>query len=269
MYLQDFHRRHAGVTSAWFGHLTAKTPRASYASSYHVLSDLVPHSVAPLTVLDLACGDGHLLNILHARQQPSLRLIGMDMSEAELRLARAILPDNTLLLNARAQEMALPEHSTDYVLSHMAMMLMDNVEGVMGEIQRVLKPRGQFAAIVGRALFQGEVSEIFRETFRPFAERDLPPLAMGDSRTGSEAGWTELLHPAFDHIQFEDIDIPMHAKAETLWSFLAVTYNIDRLPHRAAAQLRSRLLSSWAPLRRSDGTLQTAIGLRCVGAVKR
>lgn len=94
LYLQDFHQRQVGVTPAAFAHLPAMSlaSSASYASSYAMLAGLVPDMDTPQTVLDLGCGDGHLLALLAARQQPQLQLIGVDMSAAELAAARAILP---------------------------------------------------------------------------------------------------------------------------------------------------------------------------------
>ena len=91
-YLQDFHQRQVGVTSAAFAHLPAHAASATYASSYAALTSLVPGVNAPMSVLDLGCGDGHLLGLLAARQQAQLQLLGVDMSEAERAAARAVLP---------------------------------------------------------------------------------------------------------------------------------------------------------------------------------
>lgn len=46
----------------------------------------------PLTVLDLACGDGALLQLLARREQQGLHRVGVDMSLHELERARANLP---------------------------------------------------------------------------------------------------------------------------------------------------------------------------------
>ena len=51
-----------------------------------VLEVLVPDT-EPLTVLDLGCGAGALLQLLPRRRQPGLRLIGVDMSPHELKWA--------------------------------------------------------------------------------------------------------------------------------------------------------------------------------------
>ncbi|PLY44304.1 SAM-dependent methyltransferase [Janthinobacterium sp. ROICE36] len=265
-YLQDFHQRQVGVTSAAFAHLPANSPADSWASSYDVLTSLVPAVDTPLSVLDLACGDGHLLGLLAARQQPRLQLLGVDMSQAELAAARAALPPSVRLLLGRGQALDVPSASVDYFVSHMALMLMDDIEQVVREMRRVLRPGGQVAAIVGRTFLLGEVNEVFMRVFNPIASTELPPLRFGDRRTGSETGWRELLDGAFAQVTFDDIDVPWSPTRAELWTALTDTYDIDRLDDDARQRLRSAFLDAVAPLQSGDGTIATGWGLRLVRA---
>lgn len=82
----------------------------------------------PRTVLDLACGDGPLLQILSDRGHAGTKLVGVDMSDDELSAAREVLPHEIRLLKERAHELSLDSGSVDYALSHMALMLMDDIE---------------------------------------------------------------------------------------------------------------------------------------------
>jgi len=265
-YLQDFHQRQVGVTSAAFAHLPAHSSTATWASSYAMLSDLVPVGNSPLTVFDLACGDGHLLGLLAARQQSQLQLLGIDMSEAELAAARAALPASVRLRQGRAQALDLPSASVDYLVSHMALMLMDDIEQVVREMRRVLRPGGQFAAIVGRTFLLGEVNEVFMRVFKPIASDALPPLRFGDRRAGSEAGWRALLNAGFADVEFDDIDVPWSPTPCELWSALSDTYDIDRLDDDARQRLRGAFLEAAAPLQGADGMIATGWGLRLVRA---
>lgn len=265
-YLQDFHQRQVGVTSAAFAHMPAHAASATYASSYAALTSLVPGVNAPLSVLDLGCGDGHLLGLLAARQQAQLQLIGVDMSEAELAVARAALPASVRLLQGRGQTLDLPSASVDYLLSHMALMLMDDIEQVVREIRRVLRPGGQFGAIVGRTFLLGEVNDVFMRVFKPIASDALPPLRFGDRRAGSEAGWRELLDAGFADVEFDDIDVPWTPTPGELWTALLDTYDIDRLDDDARQRLRSAFLGAVAPLQAVDGLIATGWGLRLVRA---
>ena len=265
-YLQDFHQRQVGATSAAFAHLPASSPAGSWASSYEVLTSLVPAVDTPLTVLDLACGDGHLLGLLAARRQPRLQLLGVDMSQGELAAARAALPPSVRLLHGRGQALDLPSASVDYLVSHMALMLMDDIEQVVREMRRVLRPDGQFATIVGRTFLLGEVNDVFMRVFKPIASTELPPLRFGDRRTGSEAGWRELLDGAFADVEFDDIDVPWTPTPGELWTALLDTYDIDRLDDGARQRLRTAFMDAVAPLQGGDDKIATGWGLRLVRA---
>ncbi|MDZ5633422.1 class I SAM-dependent methyltransferase [Janthinobacterium sp. GMG1] len=263
-YLQDFHQRQVSVTSAAFAHLPANSPAGTWASSYHVLTSLVPAVDTPLTVLDLACGDGYLLGLLAARRQ--LQLLGVDMSQAELAVARAALPPSVQLLQGRGQALDVPSASIDCLVSHMALMLMDDIEQVMREMRRVLRPAGQFAAIVGRTFLLGEVNDVFMRVFKPIASTELPPLRFGDRRTGSEAGWRELLDGSFADVEFDDIDVPWTPTPGELWAALLDTYDIDRLDDGGRQRLRGAFMDAVAYLQGSDGKIATGWGLRLVCA---
>jgi SAM-dependent methyltransferase len=265
-YLLDFHQRQAGATSAAFGHLRARSSVAEYASSYAALAACVPTSAAALTVLDLACGDGYLLKLLSDRQQSSLRLIGIDMSQGELDVARATLPEDVVLLKERAQELPIETASVDCLLSHMAIMLMDNIEQVIGEVRRVLRPHGQFATVVGRAFLLGEANQVLHKVLLPILTEDASPLPFGDARAHTVEGWTELLSRDFENLQFEDLDVDWEPQPDELWESLTETYTIDRLSEPAKARLREKLLEALTGLQQRDGTIRTGWGIRLVRA---
>lgn len=117
-----------------------------------------------------------------------LQLHGVDMSDVELGVARASLPASVRMQQVRGQALELPSSSIDCLVSHMALMLMDDIGQVLREIHRVLRPGSQFAAIVGRTFLLGEVNDVLMRVFKPIASDALPPLRFGDRRTGSEAG---------------------------------------------------------------------------------
>lgn len=217
-YLEDFHQRQPGTTSAAF----AELPAVKYSSSYAALTAHVPTAQSPMNVLDLACGDGYLLKLLAARQQPGLQLTGVDMSQAELDAARLRLPSDVTLLKERAQALSMATGSVDVLLSHMAIMLMDDLEQVLQEVQRVLRSGGTLAVLIGRTFLLGPVGDAFLDAFRPIAKQDqLPHLPSatrlitspvsacsttgrrGISRPGNTSRWARscrrVSSPAFRH----------------------------------------------------------------------
>lgn len=262
LFLQDFHQRRPGTTSVAFAPLNI----AGRGSSYAVLASTVKCTGRPQTVLDIACGDGYLLHLL-AEQDPDLALIGVDMSHNELAAARQRLGTRGQLLHQRAQALSLPAASVDVALSHLALMLMDDLQQVLDETRRVLRPGGQFAAIVGRGFLLGEIGELYLQAFRSVArEHALPALPMGDPRTRSEAGWRELLGARFSGIEFDELDVEWAPQFDELWTALNDTYDLDRLSAAGQALLKQRLETSVTALQRADGTIPTGWGLRLIRA---
>ncbi|WP_150740647.1 methyltransferase domain-containing protein [Pandoraea anapnoica] len=266
VYLRDFHRRRAGATRRAFGNQPAWSTEAEYLSSYHALVKRVPNDGASRAVLDLACGDGPLLKILSDRGHAGTKLIGVDMSDSELSAARAALPQDVWLINGRAQELPLDTGSVDYVLSHMALMLMDDIVQVIREIRRVLRKGGTFSAVVGRTFLTGEVGKVFLDILRPIAMANLAHLPLGDARTRSEAGWSQLLRHGFASVVFEEIEVDWTPTPERFWSDMLDTYDTDRMSATTRSQFKGELFSAFAAIQREDGTLKTGWGLRLIQA---
>lgn len=262
-YLQDFHGRLPGATSLAFATLPAHTRSRQYRSSYEVLASIALESATPKAVLDVGCGDGHLLRLLADSNKP-LKLSGLDMSRGELDVAKSVLPAEVVLLNARTQEMPIDTGSIDIVLSHMALMLMDDIEQVLAEIRRVLTPGGTFAAIVGRSFLLGDVGPVFLDIFKSVAKQDSLPTSFGDRRTRTIDGLTDLLRTDFGDLQFEDVDVQWQARPEELWESLLQTYDIDRLSHDARRRLRDQLIPALSELADDQGVVSTGWGLRLV-----
>lgn len=262
-FFEDFHQRRPGTTSAAFAHLRSDR----YESSYAALAATLPSSSSPLTVLDLACGNGYLLNLLDELRPGRLHLIGVDMSQTELDMARSKLPNDVRLLKERAQALSITTASVDVVVSHLALMLMDDIERVLSEIHRVLHKEGNVVVIVGRGFLMGPVGEAYSQVFREVAAQDaLAHLPMGDPRMRTETGWLELFNKDFDAVTFEDIDVSWQPDFAELWQSLSETYDIDRLTPAARVQLKECLSTSISTLEQPDGTYVTGWGLRMIQA---
>lgn len=165
--------------------------------------------------------------------------------------------------------MSLASKSIDLVVSHMALMLMDDIEAVLSEIHRVLVPNGRLAAIVGRVFMLGPVNDIFLDIFRPIAKVDLPSMPMGDRRTRSTEGWIELFEGDFYDPQIEDVDVAWQPTPGELWDALIETYDIDRLSVAARLKLKDTLIAETSSMLDSEGRLRTGWGLRFIQASAR
>jgi SAM-dependent methyltransferase len=206
-YLRAFHDAHPGITSR----------ALARAGSYARLAARVPAGRA----LDLACGDGSLLQLLDADA------IGIDLSRGELERARGRARH---VVQARAQALPFADRSFDAVTCHLAFMLFDDVELVVAELARVMKPGARFIALLGggptadgddafhrfawllsRSKAAGPVTDIFRGT--------------GDRRANSEAGWRELF-AGWGIITFERWPLDLGGSFDDVWTFLASSYGL-------------------------------------------
>jgi SAM-dependent methyltransferase len=266
-YLLDFHRRIVSSTSIAFGAIPASVDGVVHASSYHALASTLPLNDNALSVVDIGCGDGHLLGLLAAQKHRELRLIGVDMSDGELDVARAILSADIALLRERAQDLSIATGSIDVVLSHMALMLMGDLEQVFSEIRRILRPSGSVAFIVGGKGLLEPVRHLYLNELRPILREENVSLRLHNERTTSEEGWRTLLSPSFTDCRFTDVDLRIDATPTEIWdSFLSTTYDVDLLSSDGQQKLRERTIAALASHCDSNGKLRYGCGLRLVTA---
>lgn len=151
-FLADFHDRLPGGSSLAFGALAVEDAHGHpHASPYHALVDRLRAAEADLPpgpLVDLACGDGHLLALLASSTDRGRPLLGVDFSAGELAAARARLGAAVPLHQARAQALPLADASVAVITCHMALMLMAEPEAVVAELRRVLRPGGRLLAVV-------------------------------------------------------------------------------------------------------------------------
>lgn len=199
-FLRAFHDARPGITSR----------ALARGGSYERLAARVP----PGRVLDLACGDGALLERLGPRA------IGIDLSRGELARARArspVLP----VVQARAQALPFRDASFDAATCHLAFMLFDDIERVVAELARVLRPGAPFLALLG-----GGPTADGTDAFHRFLEL-LPrsELRLGDRRASSEAGWAELFARWRD-LRFERWPLDLGGPFADVWQFLGSSYQL-------------------------------------------
>ncbi|NBD12507.1 MULTISPECIES: class I SAM-dependent methyltransferase [Corallococcus] len=266
-YLLDFHARLAGVTSRWFATAPVLREGETFPSTYGLLEAVVPRDAGPLTVLDVACGDGYLLELLAKRGQPGLSLLGIDMSEDELAAARRRLQGAATLHQGRAQSLPFGDASVDVVLSHLALMLMDDVETVLAEIRRVLKPGGTLSIVVSGELVRGESVELFAGLLKPLLSAEAsPPVPLGDPRVRSITGLRALLGEGFVDVEAHSLAVQGDGMPHAVWESLLTTYDADRLSAAAQDSLQAAFLQAVEPLRRADGSVPCRWGMRQVTA---
>ena len=113
----------------------------------------VPTAVADLregeTVLDLGSGGGVDVLISARRVGAAGRVIGLDMTDEMLELARRNAADagvaNVEFVKGYIEDMPLPDASVDVIISNCVINLSGDKSRVIAEAARVLRPGGRFA----------------------------------------------------------------------------------------------------------------------------
>jgi demethylmenaquinone methyltransferase/2-methoxy-6-polyprenyl-1,4-benzoquinol methylase len=95
--------------------------------------------------LDLACGTGDLCFLL-AKRFPTAHIIGTDITDAMLELARKRNPSAKIeFTNADMMHTGLPAASFDIITGGYALRNAPDLDGALAEIARLLKPGGAAA----------------------------------------------------------------------------------------------------------------------------
>ncbi|WP_409462936.1 class I SAM-dependent methyltransferase [Amycolatopsis sp. GA6-003] len=252
-FLRDFHDRNPAAASE-----LAERGRVGGRSVYEAFAD---HVGRPRSVLDLGCGDGALLAVLAGRGAE--KLAGIDLSAKQLEIARgrAGLADADLR-PGRAQELPFEDDSYDTVVSHMALMLMSDVEKVLAETARVLRPGGAFVIGVGGG--GTDALEVFLKVARPlFAvvpeDRQVP--TSGDPRTRTREGLDALLGPAgFAPVGWHQLQVDLSGPPDAVWQTCHDTYyQVDALDETQLLGLRTAFKVATRSLVAPDGTLPAGV----------
>jgi SAM-dependent methyltransferase len=119
-----------------------------FGKLHHLLTLIPFEGLAGRTALDLGCGTGvDLVRFARGRA----RVVGVDLSEAAVRLARQNVGHQHLqagLLVADGERLPFGDDHFDYVFAHGVVQYTANGRRLVDEVRRVLKPGGE-------AVFQG------------------------------------------------------------------------------------------------------------------
>ncbi|MGW7539129.1 class I SAM-dependent methyltransferase [Amycolatopsis sp. NPDC054798] len=245
-FFRAFHASHPAVTSRTFGGGRCADGR----SSYELLRDEIAGTGR---VLDLACGDGFLLDLLAAAGHQAT---GIDVSTADLVLAKQ---RPAAVVEGRAQQLPFANSAFDSCVSHMAFMLMSEIDQVAAELARVLRPGGQLSLVLGGGAAGGEAYALFGKLLREIladvpVEQQLPRL--GDKRARDQAGVDEILAPAgFAPVQWRTEAIDLSGTLDQVWDFVSAVYNLFPLGESASQALKTAFFAEAPGLSGPDGLI--------------
>jgi arsenite methyltransferase len=144
----------------------ARVPDATVESFAGVANHWVLGRIDPgAVVLDLGCGAGTDLLIAAQMTGSTGRVVGVDMTPAMLRQARASAEemglDNVDTHESLIESLPLEDASVDVVISNGVIDLVPDKDAVLDEIDRVLRPGGQLQ--LADVIIHHEVSEDARK----------------------------------------------------------------------------------------------------------
>ena len=145
------------------------------------------------SVLDIGCGNGNVLNML--ANCYGCMLTGIDFSASAVK--SALSRNRKFVKNERMnficqdmKRLPFPDNSFDKVYSINTVYFWNNLDDVMAEIRRVLKPNGLFI----NALYTNETLDSFPHTV--FGYKRYTPNEL--TIAGQNAGFTAHIVPAFN-----------------------------------------------------------------------
>lgn len=162
-------------------------------------------------VLDVGCGAGASSLALAARVGPGGHVLGVDISEPLIGLARALAPQDTsaLFQLADASDAELPEGAFDILFSRFGVMFFDDPTGAFAHMRRALRPGGRVIFVCWRGaaendwvrLPMGAIKGILPPSAPPDPEAP-GPFSFGNrgrvSRILTAAGFTDIAIAPFD-----------------------------------------------------------------------
>lgn len=157
-----------------------------------VLAELKPGEI----VLDLGSGGGIDVLLSARRVGPTGKAYGLDMTEEMLTLARENQRkagiQNVEFLKGTIEEIPLPDHSVDVIISNCVINLSTDKDRVLKEAFRVLRPGGRFA--VSDIVFRKQIPEFLRHNLELWAGCVAGALHEDEYRTKlTSAGFVEVM----------------------------------------------------------------------------
>jgi len=211
-------------------------------------------------VLDVGCGTGVLACAAAERVAPDGHVVGIDPSEQMLAIARGKRADVDWQTGS-AEDLPFNNASFDAVVSQFALMFFERKSVAVGEMLRVLRPRGgRLAVAVWDALDRVPgylaLMESLRALFGPsIADAMQAPFTMGDPvalrKLFADAGAREAeVQRHTGSVRFASIDAMVNTERACVWTLGGM------LDEQQFAQLRQAALHALRPFVQHDGSVE-------------
>lgn len=254
-HLIAFHRAFPNVTPELIGRFRSGDDETSYQRLARHVKAQEPVATR---ILDLGCGSGELMDELDTVFSGEAELIGIDLVESELALARRRLHGATLIRGNAAADVGVED--VDVVVAHLSFLSMARLRDALCRVYNALRTRGLLTFIIEDPSAPDSVVAMMAPLMQALYER-YPRLNFAvPERDGIENELTlrALLKSAgfTGAIDVEPLVLSAHLTRDEACEFALLSYPFGLLDETERSELRKRLCSNFA--RRDDtknGTL--------------
>jgi ubiquinone/menaquinone biosynthesis C-methylase UbiE len=254
------------------GHALALGRDSAGKSSYdHILENIAKPFAGQ--VLDVGCGDGFLLQQFLTNVAPRAKAFGIDMSQTEVERATARLQGTEAqIIVGRAQHLPLASASMDFVFCHLSLSVMSNIDLVLKEIQRVLRPGGQLRATVPGKFVRSSLFNNYLQALDESlkSEGKVWLSNLGDPRVRNEHGLQSVLKTAGFRAPFviKNFELQFHLPPDELVELFLLKYDVAQLSPDSKEQLRTKVLRLLSGQKDRTGRVRHFAALRQIEATK-
>jgi ubiquinone/menaquinone biosynthesis C-methylase UbiE len=209
-------------------------------------------------VLDVACGTGIVARTAAGEVKPDGTVIGVDLNEAMLTVARRVSPDIDF---RQGEAAALPfeSDSFDVVLSQMALMFFPDQPAAVREMARVTIPGGAVAVLVPGALEHQEAFARFAEMAARHAGAEARSLLSTYFACGDLDALTALFESAGLRVATARLEIGTY-RAPSVDAFVTTevesTPLVQRITEDVYRRIRADAHEVLAPFTTGDGRVE-------------
>jgi len=260
-HLIAFHERYENATSGPLSLMRTSTGETSYHIVARRTLELVPAAHA---VLDIGCGDGLLLRRFKRTSAHPLELVGIDLCEAELERARAML-DGATFLCGDAREADLGTGRFDAVVSHLALMIASQQKRILARARAAMRDGGVLLVlmeafplhpVIGGILGAGVAAlRAVREGFAPvIPERESLEDDANLRATLSETG--------FLGVEIEDYVVRGRFTRAEIWAYAQRVYPFGLLDASLSERVHAAVDTVVTRQLEDDGRVEITFPLR-------
>jgi SAM-dependent methyltransferase len=147
-------------------------------------------------VLDVACGTGIVTRRAVARVEPGGTVVGLDLNEGMLSVARSVAPEVTDWRTGRADELPFPDGAFDAVVCQQGLQFFPDRSAALREMHRVTATGGRLGLAVWRPIQHVPGFHLLVQTLQRRLGAEAAGMMRAPFAPGTAADWREQVESA-------------------------------------------------------------------------